>query len=374
MINRIKNHFSFEREFVPLEAVRVLPEFYKEMMGAGGIFLKGYDTDIRVKFKGERADGTHIWELQTIPETIDQIFTIQTTPSFHVEVDYELVNQKDNLLLGKLIDKRQTYTTRSEVRNEKVRDNAVVSNFLISNTNIDFSKLTGVSSQVILTDIHRNLLKDYPQSKVIFSSNAPNSEEVELLKENKKPFFITSTETMESLDSDEVFDLKKYFEDEFILDDKVQEYKRKKIASFVCYPIFIQIKEMYFFAFLTLESEKVNLPLEVLSAYKEVERTFQERIMDSNTHILDVKQNVLNVSRGGLALEVTNPEIVKSLKIKPSFTLDVNFKLQAPIRMVLELRHMEEVNDFYIVGSRIVGVSGDKKAKDIYHSLIDFFS
>lgn len=373
MINRIKNHFSTEREFVPLEAVRVLPEFYKQMMSGNGLYLKGYDSPIKVRFKGIRADQSHILELETIPELIDTIFTVQATPSFHAEIDYELINQKDNLLLGKLIDKRQTFQTRQEERNEKVRDNVLASNFLISKTNIDFSKLTGVSSQVILTDIHRNLLKDFPTSKVTFHSSHTISDEIDLIKVHKKPIYIVDTDTMDSFSSSDVLDPKPFFEDDFILEDKIQDYKRRKIGSFLYYPIFIQMKEMHFFAYLSLEIEKTHLPEVVLDLYKDVEKTFQGRIMDSNTHILDIKQNVLNVSRGGVAIEVNHPEIVKSLKIKPSFTLDINFKLQAPIRMALELRHMEEVNDFFRVGSRIVGLSGDKKAKDIYHSLIEFF-
>ncbi|XDD42576.1 DUF1577 domain-containing protein [Leptospira sp. WS60.C2] len=374
MINRIKIHFDQEREYVPLEAVRVLPEFFKQMMSGNGLFLKGYDSPVKVKFKGERPDGAHIWELETMPEMIETIFTIQATPSFHVEIDYELQNQKDNLLLGKVIDRRQTYTVRQEPRNQKARGNVVASNFLIAKTNIDFSKLTGVSSQVILSDIQRTVLKNYPQSKVVFISSSIHSDEIDLMKEHKKPIFILDTENFESFDAPDVFDPKKTFEDEFLLDDKVIEYKKKKIGSYLYYPLFIQMKEMHFFAYLSLETERTRIPAEVLDLFKEVERTFQERIMDSNTHILDIKQNVLNVSRGGVALEINNMEIVQALKVKPSFTLDINFKLQAPIRMAIELRHLEEVNDFYRLGGRITGVSGDKKAKEIYHSLIDFFN
>ncbi|MCZ8342068.1 MAG: DUF1577 domain-containing protein [Leptospira sp.] len=373
MIHKVKTHFMTEREYVPLEAVRVLPEFYKQMMSGSGLFLKGYESPLRVRFKGSRPDGDHVFELENLPELIESKLTIQATPSFHVEIDYELVNQKDNLLLCKILEKRQTYQTRQEDRNDKVRENVLASNFLIAKTNIDFSKLTGVSSQVILTDIHKALLKDYPLSKVIFLSVHTNSDELELMKVHKKPIFVQDTESMESFPSDDVIDPKPFFEDDFILDDKISEYKRKKIGSFLLYPIFIYMKEMHFFAYLSLEWEKPGLPEAVLNLYKDVEKTFQERIMDSNTHILDIKQNVLNVSKGGVAIEINHPEIVKSLKMKPAFTVDINFKLQAPIRMALELRHMEQVNDFFRVGSRIIGLSGDKKAKDIYHSLIEFF-
>lgn len=373
MINRTRNLIHHERDFIPLEAVRILPEFYKQMMSGDGLFLKGYDSPIRVKFKGERNDGTHIWELETIPESIDTIFTVQCTPSFHAEMDYELLNQKENLLLAKVIDKRQTYVIRQEARNPNVREKVIASNFLIAKTNIDFSKLTGVSSQVILTDILRNVIKEYPQAKVHFLPSNLNHDEVELMKIHQKPIYVLDTESMHSPNSEEILSIKAFYEDDFVLEEKIQDFKRRKIGSFLYFPIFIQMTNAHFFAYLCLESEKIGIPISALDAFKEVERTFQARIMDSNTHVLDIKQNILNVSRGGIALEINRAEIVKALQIKPTFTLDINFKLQAPIRMAVEVRHMEEVNDFCRVGSRIVGVSGDKKAKDIYHSLIEFF-
>lgn len=51
-----------------------------------------------------------------------------------------------------------------------------------------------------------------------------------MMKEHKKPIFILDTESFESFNSDEVFDPKKTFEDEFLLDDKVLEYKKKKLG------------------------------------------------------------------------------------------------------------------------------------------------
>ena len=343
-------------------------------MGGNGIYLKGFDTEIKLKFKGSRPDNSHIFETEVVLEIPGNTFIVHSTPSYHIEIEYELISQKDNLLLGKVRDKKQTSIVRSEARNHKIYGNVLASNFLIAKTNIDFSKLTGVSSQVILTDIHKTLLQDYPKSRVIFVSNGEQSDEVELLREYKKPIYVLNTHVMETLKSPEFFDPKVSFEEDFILEDKIAEYKRRKIDSYLLYPIFIHMHELHFFAYLSLEVEKSSVPPEVFLKYKEVESTFQARIMDSNTHILDIKQNVFNVSRGGVSIEVRDREIIKALKVKPSMTLDINFKMQAPLRMAVEMKHMEEVKDYFVIGSQIVGLSGDKKAKDIYYSLITFFS
>ncbi len=374
MIQPIKTHFQTDREYTVLAAEKSLPEFYKARMSAEGLFLKGFDSDVKLKFKGTRPEGTHIFEMEVAFEIPFSKFSIYTTPSYHSEIEYELINQKDGLLLGKLLSAKQTSVLRSEDRNQKVYGSVIASNFLIAKTNIDLSKLTGVSSQVILSDIHRNLLKDYPNSRVVFSANMVLGDEVELIKESKKPIYIINTNEMQTLKSSEFFDLKTSFEEDFILEDKIAEYKRRKMDSFLMYPIFIRMNDLHFFAYLTMDQEKNPVPYEVYEKYKEVERTFQERIMDSNTHIVDIKQNIFNVSRGGLSIEVREREIIKALKVKPTMTLDVNFKMQAPLRMAVELKHMEEIRDYFVIGCQIVGLSGDKKAKDIYYSLITFFS
>lgn len=374
MISIPKTHYKTDREWAPMEESLNIQDLYKQMMNAEGLYLKGYDTQIKLRFKGERPDGSHIFEMEAIPDFPTERFTVYTTPSFQVEVDYQILSKKDNLLLGKLIEKRQSFAVRQDPRNEKVYGSVLASNFLVAKTDIDFSKLTGVSSQVILTDIHRNLLKDYPQSKVVFISSSEMNDEVELMQLYKKPLYLINTQVMESAPLPDVYDPKETFEEDFLLDDKIAEYKRKKMSSFLYYPIFIKMNDLHFFAYLSLEYEKSPVPIAVFELFKEVEITFQERIMDSNTHILDLKQNVLNVSKGGVAIEVRDPEIIKSLMIKPSMTIDINFKMQAPIRMAMELRHMEEIHDFYVVGTRIIGLSGgDKRGKEIYESLIEFF-
>ncbi|GBF51540.1 hypothetical protein LPTSP4_30780 [Leptospira ryugenii] len=374
MILPIKTHFQKERAFEDLDPSVNISEFFKSRMAAEGLFLKGYDTDLRIKFKGERQDGSHIFETDVVIDLGSSKFTVYTTPSYHIEVEYELLNQKDTLLLGKILSKKISNQIRVESRNDKVYGTVVASNFLIAKTNIDFSKLTGVSSQVILTDIHKNLLNAYPKSKVVFVAGGDQSDEIDLLREKQKPLYILNTHTLESHPSSEVFDPKSAFEEDMILEDKIAEYKRKKIDSFLLYPIFIAMNDLHFFAYLTIEMEKTSVPEEVFQKYKEVESTFQARIMDSNTQVLDLKQNVFNVSRGGLSIEIREREIIKALKVKPSMTLDINFKMQAPLRMAVELRHMEEVKDYFVVGGQIVGLIGDKKAKDIYYSLITFFS
>lgn len=372
MAHYIIQIFQSDRPIEKIESKDIVSDILREMSPKEGVFLKGYDMPIKLRFKGPRADGTHIFELETIPEFPQPKFLVYAVGEFYIEASYELVNQKDNMILGKLLGAHRSSTVRKEERNTRVYGSVLSSKFLVAKTDIDFAKLSGVSSQVILTDIHKSLLKSYSQSKIFFTSNIPPSEELDLIKQYKKPIFIKNTQTMESAKGFDVYNPKESFEEDFILEDKMADYRIKKISSFLYFPIYIKLKEPVFFAYLTIVSDKSPIPDEVFSLYSQVEKEFQRRILDSNTHTIDIKQNILNLSRNGMAIEIKNMEIAKSLQIKPSMTIDVNFKMQAPIRMALELRFLQRVNDFHIAGLEIVGISGDSRGKEVYDSLLKF--
>ncbi len=364
--------YQTDRPFEKIESRDIVSDILREMSPTVGVYLKGYDMPIKLRFKGPRADGTHIFEMDTVPEFPTPKFQVYSVGENYVEATYDLVNQKDNMILGKLVGAHKSTAIRKEERNTRVYGSVQSSNFLIAKTDIDFAKLSGVSSQVILSDIHKTLLKEHSHSKIFFTSNMPVGEEIDLIKQMKKPIFIKNTQTMDSAKGFDVFNPKTSFEEDFLLEDKMAEYKIKKIGSYLYFPIYIKLKEPLFFALLMITSDRTPITDEVYDLYSKVEKEFQRRILDSNTHTIDIKQNVINLSRNGMALEIKNAEIAKALQIKPSMTIDVNFKMQAPIRMALELRYLQRINDFHIAGLEIVGISGDSRGKEVYDSLLKF--
>lgn len=110
-----------------------------------------------------------------------------------------------------------------------------------------------------------------------------------------------------------------------------------------------------------IESSEGPISDQVVPLYKEMEEIFNSRMGDSNTKSLDKRQNILNISEGGILLEVTDPELIQSFLHKPVFTADITFKMQAPLRFAFHIRHISQVGEIYHVGAEIVG-SNDAKA------------
>lgn len=372
MATLIKQLFQKSREFENFVDPKSALDIFKDVGNKSGIYLAGYDVPVLARYKGSKSDGSETFELETIVELPNSKFKVYTVATDYVEAEFELLNQMETTITGNIISSRKSTVVRKEGRNDKVFGNVQASKFLIAKLDIDFAKIAGVSSQVILTDIHKHLMEGYPNSKVNFLSNFNSSEELDLIKQFKMPLYVLDTATLKSPKDLPIIDIKKSFEEDFILEEKIAHYRVRKIGSFLYYPVFIRLKEPQLFAILTVETERPSVPMKVFEIFQQIEADFNAKILDSNTTIVDVRQNILNLSRSGMALEIRSQQIIQALMIRPSMTIDINFKMQAPIRMALEVRHLEQINDFHIVGLEIVGISGDSRGKEVYESLLDF--
>jgi hypothetical protein len=63
-----------------------------------------------------------------------------------------------------------------------------------------------------------------------------------------------------------------------------------------------------------------------------------DRIRDANTLLVTVHQRIVDISKGGAKLCITDENLKKSILKSRGFIFDVVFKLQAPITMYGEIR------------------------------------
>jgi hypothetical protein len=346
----------------------IIEKFSKE----SGIIRSDDNSRPRGKFISKKPNGLYVLKLDSNITFQNEISSIYTTKEKQLEINFKIVQVKDDLLL---IDPIEVQIAEQERRSPRIVDllgKVTGGNFLITKENLEENKIFGVSSLVLIQDIHKRLLHNFPNSKIILASQTALSDEVETTFRNKKPIFIKDTSKMTSFDSSEIYNIKEDYEEEMILEDKIAEFKSKKISSFVIYPIIIPFGPNRPFAFLSLENDIGPIPDSILELYKEVESTFMARIMDSNTYTVDVKQNVINASLHGVALEINDPRIRNAITVKPVLTLDLNFKMQAPIRIALEVRYIFNAGEYDIVGCEIVGFSGDPEGLRKYKSYLEF--
>ena len=63
-----------------------------------------------------------------------------------------------------------------------------------------------------------------------------------------------------------------------------------------------------------------------------------DRIRDANTMLIPVHQQIVDISRGGAKLKISDPDLKKYIQKSKGFIFDIVFKLQAPLTIYGEIK------------------------------------
>lgn len=341
----------------------------KEYVHNNGLFLKENPLKQELQILQTASDGKI--HLRIDPGYVNEEgeITVYKTLSKHMEIGFRVqsVNHDDGVVICVPEYIRIAKDGRILPRVEGLAGKVVAHRFHTLKKDQDSTKVLGTSGQILLTDLHRNILADYPFSRLVFPTGRELNPEQELSKRSGKAIFVKDAITLESLSKEEapgfdLMDLRKELDEELLLEDRMKAYRSGKIQAFAVYPIYYRDPlGPKLLALGYAETKDKQLDPEILKKFKELEDIFNERIEDSNTLDLDVRQNVVNASEGGILLEVTESQLVESFLHKPFFTADLTFKMQAPLRFAFKIRHISQIGEIYLVGAEIVG-SNDAKA------------
>ena len=292
----------------------------------------------------------------------------------YFELLFERVSSKDKSHACTLRQVKIAKRTRRTERFSTETNPVHAGNFLVAKIDLDIKTALGFSTEVIFSEVDKTLKTKYPRSKIVPLLNRHDlKEEEEIIIKHGLPLFVTNTATMQSSKDIPTFDLKAYYEEEFLLDEKIAALRKDLIQSFIYYPIIFKSgKEEVVIGYCYNESQSPitqgNLEYFEIIAY-----TIKKRIMDSSTASIDEKQNIVNVSEQGILLEVTSDYIFQALKTKPTFSMDIVFKMTVPMRFSLNAKHIYKLEDTYYVGAEITGSNNDEKGFDKYKDIVRAF-
>ena len=87
-----------------------------------------------------------------------------------------------------------------------------------------------------------------------------------------------------------------------------------------------------------------------------------DRIRDANTLFVSVHQQIIDISRGGAKLKITDTDLIKYIQKSRGFIFDIVFKLQAPMTIYGDIRTTSTDLD----GNLFLGVDfgGNSSRKD----------
>ncbi len=96
-----------------------------------------------------------------------------------------------------------------------------------------------------------------------------------------------------------------------------------------------------------------------------------DRIRDANTLLIAVHQEIMDISRGGAKLKITDNNLKRYILKSKGFIFDIVFKLQAPITIYGDIRYTYmDSEDNLIVGVDFAGNSSRKDEMKRFYSII----
>ncbi|MCE9499236.1 MAG: DUF1577 domain-containing protein [Leptospira sp.] len=376
IISPVKVIKQSERDWETITESSKIKYILKEYMMYKELILKGYESRPEIFFGEEKSDGSYIFKADNQIPFSEKEFSIFKTLNKHIEVTFELLSANNGIIHCKPLLAKIAKVNRKYSRIIDAQNLIVAHNFMVSKEKVDISKVTGFSGQLVFNDVEKDLKSKHPGSRIVsLTANTKHTEESEIMKRTKKIIFVKDTETMESSSEIDCLDLKKYYEEDLVLEDKKHKFKTEKIKSFIYYPIsFHTSTGPVIVGYCYTDSNSGPLPDDILQFYKETETNVNKRILDANITNVATKQNIVNICEGGILLDITDPELMKTINLKSNFTMDITFKLQAPLRFAVDIRHIEQTDTSLFVGVEIFGSNDTEKAMDSYRSYLHYIN
>ncbi|MCB1317201.1 MAG: DUF1577 domain-containing protein [Leptospiraceae bacterium] len=336
-------------------------------------------------YRGNEQDG--LFEYHYSPELeLEREVTLYSTLKRQVEVDF---------LVESTPEPGTAWMRPQEVRVGKVaREHARfnVTNGSIFATNVRVSKneiaidntRPQVSNKVIFKEFEKHLNQEIAGLKIFDYASRERPEETKLLNKSTEAILVTDVSDFSTYKPVEpgIFNYYEYLEDEDLLEKTRRRYQESHIESVVAVPILYEMADGRHLpiAFFYAESPRGQSAFDIntVARLREVSQEIIDRIVDANMISVKDRQGVVNISEGGVALELTHPDLVKYVPHRKEIIFDLIFKMQAPLRFRGQICHLQEIGPGHLmIGMNLAGSGHSdfrKSSMDRLRSLVRMLS
>lgn len=302
-------------------------------------------------------------------ELSDQL-TLYTTLKRQLEVDFEVVRSPEPgaIVLRPSLG-RIGKVNRAYPRVDKV-EGVTAANFQVSKSEVatDITR-PQVANQVIFNEFERRLHREFPGLRIYDYADRNRPPETRHLNKLTRAILVEDTDNPESYESrgDEFVDYRKILEEEGNFDKVRRSYKEDHVKSVLVKPLVIETGDRSVpIAFMHCVSRgDTVLDLAAHRRWQELSGEIIARIGDANLLTVPDRQAVINVSEGGVALQVTNADLRKYIPLQRQITFDLIFRLQAPLRFQGKIVHIEDFGDYLRVGVDLEGSAHTDSRTDV---------
>ncbi len=274
----------------------------------------------------------------------------------YIEVDLRFMEElSPRLLKCKILGARRATQGRSELRFAVQPGSAVATNFRLSKNTIEISKFnipTGIKVVLDQFQSANSHLADY--FKVDVLSSDVKDELLKSIRNTGKNLFIPDCSDISSYGARS----DNFLDPSVIYGSGIKDVMRKDIEkglkSIIIVPVVYLTDDgrSIPFAYIQAVSKTSVFTPDMVVELKEMSFQLVDRIRDANTFSSSVRQDFIDISRGGAKLKITDGELKRYVAKSKGLIFDIVFKLQAPITVYGEVKTVVTDED----GNLVVGV------------------
>jgi hypothetical protein len=361
-----------ERRYQVVEDQAKLPGMLRQYAAGKTYMIKGFYEKIEVKILDFREPNFLI---------IDSLRDLESDMTLYHTFNKQLE------IVGAISDKLPGNQYKFSVAHVKIAANerksaryamssdlVVVNNIRAARNTINASLFNVPTSVKIHLEKFQQRLKDFAD-EVKVKIFEKDDEKTELVRKTMKILMIHDTQDLLSYmpeDTDGFVDYREHLNTE--IGTVMEDYRKKKIVSEMIVPIIYLGHDgaSIPLGYIQLISHEKKLGIDTALELKMLAFEMVDQMRDSNTMLINKRQSIADISRGGMRLVVTDPELKKFLVHQKGFSFDVIFKLQQPITVFTQICYTGYTpQDDLAIGVTIKGFSSRKGESDRYHQYID---
>jgi hypothetical protein len=307
-----------------------------------------------------------------LPE--DNKMTVYGLLDKYIEIDFEVIEIKGpGLFRCSISNARRAIDVRKELRIKVNPEQVLATNFVISKHTIDVTSYNiPTSIKVLLDQFHsqNSQLSDFFKVDVFEKADST----LDKIKKTRKIFYLGDISNAEAYKSgsDEIMGVHELFGDSF--PDFIKKYSEKGYKSIIIAPVnyITDSGTPVAFAYAQMISKSKLFTPEDVQKIKEMLVKLVERIKDANTILVQTEQQIVNLSRSGAKLHITDEKLKKYLRVTKGFVFNIVFKLQAPVTIYAEIKNvfLDDSQNLF-VGIMFAGHSSRKDEMKRYYSFLD---
>lgn len=337
------------------------------------IYFKNYPQSYSTKIRQILEDSAI--EI-TVPAEIkvEEKMTLYAILNKFVEIDVTYLRQVDeNVYHFTITGSNIAKSNRQNIR-FKVEKGDIFINHIKTSRHIINADLYSIPTSVkVIMHQHEPFLKPLADEVTLAPFDDTNSKH-RLIKKTLKTYYVrdfTDDSSYEPLNEDFI-NIREHLQNN--LDKAKRHYKAKGVKGEILTPILYIASDEETIPLGIIHMVSHSSPLEIDKVLEAKEVSFQivDKIRAANTLIINKRQDILDIGRGGAKIEITDPELKKNLIHQKGLSFDLYFKLQAPITLSATIQnHYWDSSENLFLGINFTGRTARKEDIKRLHQMIE---